>query len=50
MCSSEVTCSGHGTCNDQGICECDVGYEPSSNCSACAENYYNHPICSCMLK
>ena len=48
-CSSTDTCHAHGVCSGAGKCLCDdSGYSPTSNCSGCAANYYNYPLCTRM--
>lgn len=40
---------GYGKCNSLGLCTCDEGFDPSTNCTDCSENYFNYPSCVCML-
>jgi hypothetical protein len=42
------TCHNNGNCDTTGNCACNPGFDPASNCSTCAANYYNYPTCSCM--
>lgn len=52
-CDDISSCYGLGQCNKTtGLCDClDNTFNPSSNCSTCADDYYNHPdcICTCFL-
>lgn len=44
-CDPVTTCHEHGNCNPEGFCECNFGFEHSSNCSSCAPNHVLYPSC-----
>lgn len=50
--SACVDCSDHGVCDEaSGQCVCDVGFDPASSCTECAEGFYGalcQPCPACM--
>lgn len=49
-CDALETCGGYGQCNNlTGSCMCEVGFNSSTNCQTCEQEYHGHPTCKCEI-
>jgi len=42
-----VDCNDHGECIEvegEGVCNCDIGYDPLTDCGTCATGYVDNPL------
>lgn len=44
-CNDVETCNSHGYCSDSGLCVCEYGFAPLSNCITCRNSSYVGPNC-----